>query len=144
MSKNGPTTVRHGYSRADAVASKVPIVPTRTSAQMNLANYLARFPHLRDLVEAKQAKGKSAAKIVDWLKDNGHCGTFRLKAWLDREKTKLAETRYDFDRDKLQEAAETSFAQGLYRHARLAEFRPKSATWKKIERWPAKRTKKRK
>jgi hypothetical protein len=138
MSKNGPTTTRIGFSPQDAIKSKVPIVPTRTNGQINLENCLKTRPDLRPLVEAKLAKGWGRARIMEWLKEKGHLGRWRLKAWLNKAKTKPARTEYASSADELRERADDFVAKRIYRKARLAEFSTKSGTWKKRDRWSGK------
>jgi len=138
MSKNGPSTIRFGFSAADAIKSKVPIVRTRSNGQINLANYLIQRPDLRSVIEARQSEGWRDSRIVEWLKDSGHLGTFRLKAWFDKEKARPARTEYAFSADELRTRADEAFSKRVYRRARLAEFSPKSGKWKKRDRWPTK------
>lgn len=144
MSKNGPTTVRFGFSVADTVKSKVPIVRTRTNGEINLASRIAKKPEVLPLVEKLRAKGWRNGKIADWLDENGHSGRFRLKAWLDADKTKPVRTEYADTAEELRQIADTAFEKRIYRRARLAEFSPKRENWKKRDRWPAERKKQKK
>ena len=144
MSKNGPTTVRFGYSAADAVKSKVPIVRTRTNGEINLASRVAKKPELLPLVEKLRAERWRDGKIADWLDENGHSGRFRLKAWLDADKTKPVRTEYADTAEELRQIADKAFEKRIYRRARLAEFSPTRDSWKKQDRWPAERKKQKK
>lgn len=144
MSKNGPTTVRVGFSAVDAIASKVPIVPLRTDGQLNLTQHLKGRSDLLPVVEARRSEGLSDGKIVDWLKDHGLLGSFRLKTWVDEARVKPPGIDYAATREVLKERAEAAFAKRLCRHARLAEFSPKTGRWMLRDRWPPKARKKQK
>lgn len=142
MSKNGPSTIRFGFSVAEAIASGVPFVRTRTSAQLNVLALLKERVDLREIVQAKRDEGWRDAKIVDWLKDNSYCGRYRLRSWFDKNKDSPARTEYSDIRDELTEHANKSFDKRLIRRARLAEFCDGCQRWKKRDRWPVKKTRK--
>jgi len=144
MSKNGPTTTRFGFSVADAIASKVPVVRARTNGQINLSKLLTNRPDLAAVVEARRSENWRDARIAEWLKDNGYAGTFRLRTWFDKGKQRPLRTEYSFTPEPLRERAESGFSKGHFKRARLSEWSPDSKSWKKRDRWPVKRGKMRK
>ena len=103
---------------------------TRTNGEINLASRIAKKPEVLPLVEKLRAKGWRNGKIADWLDENGHSGRFRLKAWLDADKTKPVRTEYADTAEELRQIADTAFEKRIYRRARLAEFSPKRDNWK--------------
>lgn len=121
MPADGPTTIRLGFGVKAALEAKVPIVPVRSRARVNLDQVLDAYPHLRSSAEAALERGVNADSLLDEIREKGLAERYWLGGY-DRE-GELKQSRYSDDLGSLEVELEQATRLRLWKSGEIQEFR---------------------
>lgn len=136
MMRDGPASGRMGFGYRQHREAGVPFRAPSSNGQINLRQFLARHPHLRDRVDAAQRDGQRPASIIEDLRLEGCDGEFSVVLYRGREGNDFVEERFGACPDQLRELVNWGLGIRVYGSAELWQLGP-DGEWSVIQTWPA-------
>lgn len=133
--RDGPASGRMGFGYRQHQKAGIPFRAPASSSELNLRQFVARHPELKDRVAAARAQGRRPASIIDELRLEGCDGSFSVELWKDPEGEVFIEERFGPCPDTLRELVAWGMGLRLYGSAEMWR-READGEWRSIQSWP--------